>query len=118
MRPGKLALTIYKGATLRRRFVWKVPLTDGAVPTPLDLTDWQAKVTVRVDGAPVITLTETQGMTLGGVDGSIEFLVNADDVEALPAGAGAWSLEMQPPGDADRVLLLQGPAQVVARVAA
>lgn len=117
MRPGRLLLTIYQGATLRRTFVWKAPDEDGTL-TPVDLTDWTAVAQVRINGSVVLTIDSGHGMTVGTDDGSVTLLVAADAVNALPSGSGAWSLELQAPDGGDRVVLLSGPAQVVERVQA
>lgn len=68
--PAKLKLTIYQGATFRKRLTWTAP---GG--TPVDLTGCTARMQVRAEvGSPTVLLSLTTvngGITLGGALGAV-----------------------------------------------
>lgn len=112
MKPGSLSLTIIRGATFRRRLIWKAPPAPGQAPQPLDLTGYTGRAQVRVAGVAVLTLdsdasTAPDGTITFAADGSIELYATDTVASGLPMGHGAWSLEVQPPGG-DRDVLLAG----------
>ena len=97
-KPAKLKLTIYQGATFRKRLTWKA----GTPAVPVDLTGCTARMQVReeVDSpAALLTLTtENGGIALGGAAGTIELVVEAEDSAAFTWNSGAWDLEIVHPG--------------------
>lgn len=110
--PAKLKLTIYQGATFRKRLTWKGPLP---AQTPIDLTGCTARMQVRpeVESSTVLLelTTANGGITLGGVAGTIELFVSDDDSAAFTWQSGSWDLEIEfPGGDVRR--LAQGTVNV------
>lgn len=104
-KPAKLKLTIYQGATFRKRLAWTGP---APARTPIDLTGCTARMQVRpeIDSDTVLlTLTtENGGITLGGVAGTIELLVSDEASTAFTWLSGAWDLEIEhPSGEVTRL---------------
>lgn len=83
-----------QGATLSRQFIWKT----GEPALEVDLTGYTARMHIRtaVD-ATTITLeltTENGRITLGGVAGTIDLLVDATTTATLVAGTYRYDLEL------------------------
>ena len=95
--PAKLKLTIYQGATFRKRLTWRAPSK-----APIDLTGCTARMQIRAKieaTTPLLTLTtENGGISLGGTAGTIELLIDADDTAALTWTSGVYDLEIVFPG--------------------
>ena len=85
MTAGKLALTCEKGATFYRLITWRGP--DGE---PIDLTGCTAQFLVtkqRGSGRQtVVSLTTGDGITVGGIDGTLTILMPATQTITLLAG--------------------------------
>lgn len=110
--PAKLNLTIYQGATFRKRMVWKVKKTG----VPVDLTGCTARMQVREEiESPIVLLsltTENGGIALGGVDGTVDLYLDDGDTEAIKSWqSGKWDLEVVHPGG-DVTRLVQGSISV------
>lgn len=109
-KPAKIKLTIYQGATFRKRLVWKAP--DG---TPIDLTGCTARMQVRSEVESAVVLlnltTENGGITLGGATGTIDLLSADDETAAITWDGGVWDLEIAHPGG-DVTRLAQGSISV------
>ena len=108
--PAKLKLTIYQGATFRKRLMWRAPSK-----APIDLTGCTARMQVRpeVESSTVLLelTTANGGITLGGVAGTIELFVSDDASTLFTWTAGVWDLEIEfPGGDVRR--LAQGSISV------
>ncbi len=108
--PAKLKLTIYQGATFRKRLVWKSPSG-----TPIDLTGCTARMQVRAEVESAVVLlnltTENGGITLGGATGVIELLSAPTETATMEWDGGVWDLEVaHPNGDVTR--LAQGSISV------
>ncbi len=97
--PAKLKLTIYQGATFKRRLRWM-----DAARQPIDLTGCTARMQVRAEiESPAVLLeltTENGRIALGGAAGTIDLTIAATDTAALAWDAGAWDLEIVHPGGA------------------
>lgn len=97
--PAKLKLTIYQGATFRRRLRWM-----DAARQPIDLTGCTARMQIReeVDATAVLLglTTENARIALGGAAGTIDLTIAATDTAALTWPAGVWDLEIVHPGGA------------------
>jgi hypothetical protein len=109
-RPAKLKLTIYQGATFRKRLMWVT-----ASGTPIDLTGCTARMQAREDYAsplPLLELTtENGGITLGGAAGTIDLLSSDEDTAAMAWSGGVFDIEIaHPNGDVTR--LAQGGISV------
>lgn len=80
--PAKIKLTIYQGATFRKRLTWKA-----LSGTPIDLTGCTARMQVRSEvesDAVLLSLTtENSGITLGGATGTIDLLSADDETAAI-----------------------------------
>ena len=96
--PAKLKLTIYQGATFRKRLTWSV----GTPAVPVDLTGCTARMQVRPEvESPMVLLeltTANGGIALGGVAGTIELYVSDDASTLFTWTAGVWDLEIEFPG--------------------
>ena len=108
--PAKLKLTIYQGATFRKRLVWKAP--NG---TPIDLTGCTARMQVRSEVESVTPLLELNtaggGIALGGAGGTIDLYVSDENTALVTWESGVWDLEItHPSGEVTR--LAQGSISV------
>ena len=109
--PAKLKLTIYQGATFRKRLTWSA----GTPAVPVDLTGCTARMQVRPEvESPTVLLeltTASGGIALGGVAGTIELFVSDDASTLFTWTDGVWDLEIEfPGGDVRR--LAQGSISV------
>ena len=91
--PAKSKLSIYQGATFRKRWTFTAP--SGAA---IDLTGCTARMQVRgkiTDAAVLLSLTtENGGIALGGAAGTIDLFVSAVDTAAITWTGGVWDLEI------------------------
>jgi len=97
MPAGKHNIYIEQGAT------WSLPLRwQDADEVPIDLTGFTARMHIRkkvTDPAYEIELTtEDGGITLGGVDGTINLFIGAADTSLIDIKTGAYDLELVSPG--------------------
>lgn len=91
MAAGTLDFTIEQGATFNLLLTWKI---DG---TPVNLTNWTARLQARVDvddTEVVLSLTTGAGITLGGAAGTISLDQSATQTAILPAGNYIYDLEL------------------------
>lgn len=87
MTPTTIDLEVWQGATWRHTFTCEV----GSPYVPLDLTGYSARMEVRQDWDgcrrdPMFTLTDTDGLTLGGAAGTIIVEMSAERTEELETG--------------------------------
>lgn len=111
MAAAKLKLAIEQGATFRKTLTWKA----GKPAVAVDLTGCTARMHIRAEitsPTPLVTLTtENDGITLGGVAGTIVLLITATATAAFAWEAGVYDLEVVfANGDVRR--LLYGPVVV------
>ena len=110
-KPAKLKLTIYQGATFRKRLTWRTPSK-----VPIDLTGCTARMQVREDyGSPLPLLeltTENGGVTIDPVETGVLHLYLSDaDTSACLWDGGVFDIEIvHPSGDVTR--LMQGSVSV------
>lgn len=107
MKPARITLEIWQGATWRQDFVWKD--SAGAL---LNLTGYTARMQIRPALASSIKLadltTENGGIALGGAAGTIVLTLTAAQTAAITAESGVFDLELvSPTGDVTR--LMEGP---------
>ena len=95
--PGtRLDLTGRQGATWLLPLTWTAGTPAGAV----NLTGATARLQVRRayadddPGSPVLEATEVDGLTLGGIAGTVEWRAEAAATEAIPYGAYVWELRI------------------------
>ena len=103
--PAKgIKLTIYQGATYRKRFRWR------AGGLLVDLTGCEARMQVREEvesATAVLTLTTADGgIVLGGDQGTIDLEISDEATAAIAWEGGVWDLEIAlPNGDVTRLLM-------------
>ena len=92
MAAGTLDFTIEQGATFNLLLTWKI---DG---TPVNITNWTARLAARVDGEDtevILSLTTSNGgLTLGGAAGTISLNQTATQTALLPGGTYVYDLEL------------------------
>jgi hypothetical protein len=99
--PATLNLTMFQGASFDYNLVWNT--TSGTVTSPVNLTNWSARMQVRESydsTTPVLSLTSGTGITLGGTAGSILIEATPAQTEAIDSGQYVYDLEMVSPGSA------------------
>ena len=111
MEPGQYKLKVRKNRVLDKTFTWKI---DG---TPVDLTGYTAKMQIRrtTNAEPILQLTESDGITLGGNAGTIRIKRSPAQTALLIAGLHVWDLELIP-ASGDAVTLLEGAAAIEEQV--
>jgi predicted MFS family arabinose efflux permease len=113
MAAGTLDFTIEQGATFNLLLTWKI---DG---TPVNLTNWTARLQARVDVEDTETIlsltTSNGGITLGGALGTISLDQTATQTTLLPAGTYVYDLELIA-SNATVTRLVQGELLISAEV--
>ena len=107
MGAGNYNLLIEQGATYDLNLTWKT--SDDVL---IDLTGYTAKMEIRAsaESAPIITLTNGSGITLGGVLGTIDIQITATETGAFTAGEYLYDLELTSGATVTR--LIEGKADV------
>jgi hypothetical protein len=110
--PGHFNFKIYQGATFRTMFT----LNQGTLSSsePWDLTGSTAELVVKSAplGNVLLTLTDGDGITLGGTAGTIEIIIDDAVTAALSWRVGQYELFItDPSGDKD--LFLTGAFTVI-----
>lgn len=77
----------------------KDPVT--GLPPAIDLTGYTANLKIRASrdasAAALVSLTQADGITLGGVAGTVAVALSAARTAALPAGTCFYDLVLTPP---------------------
>lgn len=108
---SELNLVARQGTTWLLSLAW----TAGDPAAAVNLTSATARLQVRSayadddPGTPTLEATEVDGLTLGGVAGTIVWRVEADDTAAVPYGSYVWELTVEA---GDRVALAAGTLTV------
>lgn len=107
--PAKVDFTIWLGATFRKRLT----LYNSATPVDgeeRDLTGYTAELIIRdkPQGTPLLTLESGTGITLGGVDGTIDLHIDATTTGVLLWRNGVYDLTITEPGPGDTDPLIYG----------
>ncbi len=111
MAAGTLNIAIEQGATWRRQLTWYDPPPTGSpagTQGPLkDLTGCAAHMQIRdrIGGTVLVDLTDTAGITLGGVAGTIDIVITAAQTRAITGKKGVYDLYVTFPGDDERRVL-------------
>ena len=113
-KPAKLKLTIYQGATFRKRLTWRTPSK-----APIDLTGCTARMQVRaeIESSTVLLelTTENSGIAIDGPQGALTLHAPPAATAAIAWQGGVWDLEVaHPNGDVTR--LAQGSISVIPEV--
>lgn len=96
------------------KFTYKAPNTaDPPVLVPVVVTDWTALLQVRdAPGAdPILTLTDSAGITVGGTDGSFAVAFSGSQTGLLVATRYFYDLFVIPPS-AEPIRLIGGEVYV------
>jgi hypothetical protein len=112
MAAGELDLTIEQGTTYSQTLTWKI---DG---TAVNLTGYTARMQARTDvtaTTTILSLTQSAGLTLGGVAGTIIIALTATQTTALAAGNYVYDLELASSGGVV-TRLVQGTLTISAEV--
>lgn len=112
----ELNITIDQGETWTKRITWQ----DG-LSVAYDLSNYTARMQIRKHyadndkGLPLVSLTDTDGITLG--DGSDNIVITIEDTvtENIPAAIYYYDLELISPSQ-EVTKLLRGKAIVLAEV--
>lgn len=90
---AEVNLTIDQGATFTHQFTWL-----DSLQIPIDLTGYTARMHMRADIDDATTLveltTENGGISLGGVLGTIDLVIDSDVTAAFTWEYGVYDLEM------------------------
>jgi hypothetical protein len=112
MAAGKYNIVIEQGATFNMDFTIKTGTT------PWDLTSYTARMQMRTAvgaSSTLLSLTNGNGITLGGAAGTVSVSVSAAATAAITAGRYVYDLEVQSAaGQVWRVI--EGKATVSAEV--
>jgi hypothetical protein len=99
--PGEYNVKTPQGSTWNFTLTWSI---DGI---PVNLTGYTARLQLRkrhASPSPDLILTETNGLTLGGSDGTIAVLVDAITTAAIAARLYKYDLELDSGGEVVRLL--------------
>lgn len=108
--PETHALSLVPGATFQLRIVIYND-ADGTVPK--DLTGFSAQMVVHEqDGTPLLTITNTDAITLGGTDGTIDIEIEATNTATITWPYGLYYLSIESP-DGIVDIILRGPLKVI-----
>jgi hypothetical protein len=95
MAAARIKLSIEQGATFTKTVTWKT----GKPALPVDLTGCTARMQVRekIEAAEVLlSLSTTDGrITLGGVAGTVNLRVEAEDTAEIVWKTGVYDLEIE-----------------------
>jgi hypothetical protein len=103
---GYRPLLIKQGSTFDETWTWYPGgaynvATKTAIGSPVDLTGWSARMQIRRraedPGPPLLSLTDGDGITLGGEAGTIRIVIDADVSSAWTWRSGEYDLEMVDP---------------------
>lgn len=102
--PAALNIVMRKGATFNKVFTYKLQNPDTGVRTPVDLTDWSARMQIRLTtdtpDPPILDLESPAGIVLGDEDGTIQPIITDDVSAAWDFESAVYDLELiSPAGD-------------------
>lgn len=101
---AKFKLHIYQGATFRKRLRWFMKSSGAAIY----LTGCRARMQVRSDVESSVVLqeltTESGGITLGGIAGTVDLYISDEDTTAIKWEGGVFDVEIEhPSGEVTRL---------------
>lgn len=96
---GRLDLEINKGATYVKSFIWETKDTGTGVTTPVDLTEFSARMQAREEfdaPTPFLNLNSNPGggIELAGLPGEIKITILPSVSSALLQEGGVYDLEL------------------------
>lgn len=102
MTPGKYNFICPQGTTFSKQLTWKIE------DEPVDLTTYTARMQVRekhTSTKKILDLTtENSGISLGGIDGTIQIEINADDTADVVAKCYVYDIELVSSSNVTRLL--------------
>jgi len=100
MPAGNYNMKVEQGVTFSQNMTWKI---DG---NPVNLSGYTARMNVRTSRSGrvpanilVLALTSENGITLGGVAGTIRIDLSATQTSNIAAGTYAYDLELESAGE-------------------
>lgn len=110
--PDRYDFTIWRGATFRNTLT--LYTAESTTSPPRDLTGYTALLEIydQPQGNLLVSLTDTDGITLGDDAGTIELYLSASDTDTLTWEAGVYELSITAPGPGDTDILLFGHFKV------
>lgn len=90
-------IEIVQGKTWTAKFRYLTKSCNGKSNVPVNLTGYGANMVIREcagDSATLLTLTSGNGITLGGVLGTIEITITATQASNLTAGDNVYEIEL------------------------
>lgn len=113
----KVKLVIDRGATFRKRMVWKQVV--GTANVPVNLTGYTARMQMRSDYDSAVILgtltTENGGITLGGATGTIDLFISNTDTAGYAWDSGVYDIEFLAP-NTDVIRKIKGTVSVTPEV--
>ena len=109
--PGRLDLVMYQGATFTYSLTWT------ADDEPVDLRGFEARMQVRPStrsDVVIVEFTDVEGITLGGLEGTVVLSADAETTAGLPSGKYVYDLELDSGGEVTR--LIEGSFTIEAEV--
>ena len=109
--PGRYNITAYQGATYNFEMIWSID------EVPVNLTPYTAAMQVRENAnsvEPILSLTSSSGITLGGTAGSIAVNIPASTMGSAVAGNYVYDLELA--NGSEVVRLIQGSFAIQAEI--
>lgn len=105
---AKKDMYIEQGATFNFWFRWSLTDETGAPTTPVDLTDWKARMQIRKSQqapALVSATTETGEFTIDGVEGVVYCKLSDEQTDLITVRSCLYDIELESPtGDVYRML--------------
>lgn len=111
---AELNITIDQGSTWTKEISWQNSAGD-----PYDLSGYTARMQIRKNyadldkGQPLLSLDDTDGITLASNGNNVVINITAEQTEAIPLGQYYYDLELI---DASVTKLLRGKAFVLGEV--
>lgn len=92
-------LTVDKGASYDKRFIWKSG-PDKETATPVILTGCTGHTVVKDNAGNTLLMltTENGGLTLGGTAGTVDYYITDTQTDALTVRAAKYQTEVTFPG--------------------
>lgn len=111
IQPAHRNLSITRGATFRQRYTLLSGQTKQSA-TPKDLTNFTGEFKVMRGTTTLLTLTDGSGLTLGGVEGTIDLYLSNTDTSNLTWSAATYTLAIIDGSNSDKNFILYGSIQV------
>ena len=106
--PARFRFVIWKGSTFSKRV--QILDEDGL---PLNLSGYTANLVARTEpgGSVLLTLDTSSGITLGGVNGTIDLFLSDEDTDAISWKSALYTLSLIDSGG-NSGYVLYGPIRI------